>query len=64
MFRSFKYFGCLFNKSVTDGAECRKKVVNGKNVVVSPIRSLVKIRSFKLEYVRVLHKPSLDTVVL
>ena len=44
----FKYFGCAFDESDTDGAECSSKGVSGRRVS-GPIRPLVTARDLQLE---------------
>ena len=44
-----QFLGCVQAESVTDGAECSKKVVNGRRVAGS-LRSLVNARDLPLEY--------------
>ena len=43
----FKYLGCVLDESGTDGAECNRKVVNGRRVAGS-IRSLVMLGIWSL----------------
>ena len=43
-----KYLGCVLDESGTDGAECSRKVGNGRRVA-SAIRSLVNARDLQLE---------------
>ena len=48
----FKYFGCIFDESGTDGAEYHRKVASGKRVA-GAIRSLINVTSSHLECIRV-----------
>ena len=52
----------VLNESGTDDAECRKKVVSGRNVA-NAIRSLVNTRGLQLERARVLHEGLLIPVM-
>ena len=40
----FKYLGCILDESVTDEAECSRKMASGRRVA-GDIRSLVNARS-------------------
>ena len=42
----FKYLGCVLDKSVTDGAECIRKVASGRKVT-GAISSLVNARGLQ-----------------
>ena len=59
----FHYLGCVLDESGTDGAECRRKVVNGRRVV-GAIRSLVNAWDIQLDWVRVLHETWLLPVLM
>ena len=59
----FKYLGCVLDESVTDGAECSRKVENGRRVV-GAIRSLINISGLQLECDRVLHETFLVPVLM
>ena len=43
----FKYFGCVLDESVKDGAECSRNVVSGRRVA-GAIRSLVNTSNLQL----------------
>ena len=45
MYQNLNTYGCVLDKSGTDGAECRNKVASEKSVA-GAIRSLVNVRSF------------------
>ena len=51
----FKYFGCGFDESGADDAECCWKVASDRKVA-GTIRSLVNVRGLQLECARVLHE--------
>ena len=55
MSSKFKYLGCVLDESGTVGAECSRKVANGKKVA-GAIRSLVNARDLQLKCARVLHE--------
>ena len=59
----FKYLGFVLHKSGTDGAECSRKVMNGKRVA-GTIKSLVNSRDLQLEYARVLHETLFPPVLM
>ena len=59
----FKYLGRVLNKSITDDAECRRKVTSGRSVT-GAIRSLVNVRSLQLECARVLQGALLVPVLM
>ena len=59
----FKYLGCVFDESGTNGAECNRKVMS-ENMVTGAIRSLVNIRDLQLEYARVLHETLLVPILI
>ena len=47
-FSEFKYLGCVFYESGTDGAECNREVASGRRVA-GAIRSLVNDSDLQLE---------------
>ena len=51
----FKCLECVLDESVTDEAECRRKLTSGRRVT-SAINSLVKARNLQLEFPRVLNE--------
>ena len=55
----FKYFGCVLDEAVTDGAECSRKVASGRRIA-SAIRSLVNARDLQLEFARFLHEKGIE----
>ena len=59
----FKYLGCVFGESGTDGAKCSRKVVSGRRVA-GAIRSLVNDMDLQLEFARVLHETLLMPVLM
>ena len=59
----FKYLDCILNESGTDGAECSKKVANGRRVA-GAVKSLVNVRDLQLERARVLHETLLMPVLM
>ena len=54
--------GCVLEKSVTDEAECSRKVTSERRVA-GTIRSLVNARNLQLECARVLHESLLVPVL-
>ena len=58
----FKYLGYVFSESVTDEAECSRKVASGRRVARA-IRSLVNPRILQLEFARILHESLLVPVL-
>ena len=50
----FKYLRCVLDESVTDVAECSRKVASGRRVA-GAIRSLVNARDLQLECASILH---------
>ena len=59
----FKYFGCVFDESGKDGAECNRMVASGRRVA-GAVRSLVNARDLHLEYARILHETLLVPVLI
>ena len=57
----FKYLACIFDESVTYGAECSRKVARGSRVK-GAIRTLVNARDLQIECPRVLHEALLVLV--
>ena len=57
-----KYLGCVLDEAGTDGAECSRKVANGRRGA-SAIRSLVDARDLQIECARVLHEALLVPVL-
>ena len=51
----FKYLGCILDESGIDGADCSRKVVNGRRVE-GTIKPLVNVRDLQLECARVLRE--------
>ena len=51
----FKYLGCVWDESGTDGAECSRKVASERRIA-GAIRSLVNARDLQFECGRVLHE--------
>ena len=51
----FKYLECVLDESVTDEAECHRKVACWKRVA-GAITSLVNARDLQLQYARILHE--------
>ena len=47
----FKYLGCVFEESGTDGAERIRKVASGRRVA-GAVRSLVNAKDLQLEFAR------------
>ena len=62
-FSEYKYLGYVLDESGTDGAECSRKVTNGRRVA-GAIRSLVNARDLQLECARVLHDTLFVPVVM
>ena len=58
----FKYLGCVFDESDTDGTEYNRKVASGRRVAIA-IRSLVNARDLQLECARVLYEALLEPVL-
>ena len=44
----FKYLGCVLDESGTNGAECNRKVANGRRVA-GAVKSLVNARDLQLD---------------
>ena len=59
----FKYFGCVFDESDTDGTECSRKVASGRTIA-GAIRSLVNVKDLHLECPSVLHETFLVLVLM
>ena len=59
----FKYLCCVLDESVTDGAECSRKVANGRKVA-GVIRLLVDVKDLQLEWARVLPETLLEPVLM
>ena len=57
-----KYLGCVLDESLTDEAECNRKVVGGRRVS-GAIRYLVNARSLHFECAKVLHESLLVLVL-
>ena len=59
----FKYLGCFFDESDTDGAECSRKMASGRTIA-GAIRSLVNVKDLHLECASVLHETFLVPVLM
>ena len=59
----FKYFGCVFEESGTDEAQCSRNVASMRRVA-SAIRSLVNARSLQLECASVLHESLIVSILM
>ena len=59
----FEYLGFVLDESGTNGAECSRKVVNGRRVA-GAIRTLVNARDLQLEFAKILHETLLVPVLM
>ena len=59
----FKYLGCVFDESFTDGAECCRKVASRRRVA-GAITSLVNAMNLQVDCARVLHETLLVLVLM
>ena len=60
---NFKYLWRVLRESITNEAECRRKVARGRSVAVV-IRSLVNARGLELQWARVLHQSLLLPIIM